>query len=130
MDTAVINFRTSLGTKSQAQILARQLGMDLSSVLNGFLSQFLRTKTLVFSTREEPSAWMIKTFKKSEEDVKAGRVVSFNNHGEELAFLDRMIKDGRRSKNNILKKVFKTTAKVTAKNKRSLSKQADFVYAG
>ena len=90
MDTAVINFRTSANVKSKAMALAEELGMDLSSVLNGLLTQFLRTKTLFFSTREEPSAWMIKNLAESEADIKAGRVVSFKNGEDEVAYLRKI----------------------------------------
>ena len=107
MDTAVINFRTSTRVKTRSMALAEELGMDLSSVLNGLLAQFLRTKTLVFSTKEEPSAWMIKNLAESEADIKAGRVTSFKNPGDEIAFLDKMIEDDKRRKNNLLKKVAK-----------------------
>lgn len=130
METAVINFRTSARVKSRSMALAQELGMDLSSVLNGLLAQFLRTKTLIFSTKEEPSAWMIKNLAESEADIKAGRVVSFKNPGEEIAFLDKMIEDDKRRKNKILKKISKATAKSTTLRKRGFSSQTDFVYPG
>ena len=72
MQTAVINLRVEPETKEKAQKLARQLGLNLSAVIEGFLAQFIRTKTVHFSLKEEPSEYMLQALKESKEDIKAG----------------------------------------------------------
>ena len=45
-------------------------------------------------TREIPNAYMREALRESEEDVKAGRVVSFADPQKALSYLDRMIQSG------------------------------------
>lgn len=90
MNTAVINIRTDPKTKAQAQKIARNLGFSLSSIINAFLKQFVKTKKVTFSLEEEPSPYLIKMLKKSEKDIKAGRVSPGFKTGEEaVAWLEK-----------------------------------------
>lgn len=98
MNTAVVNIKVNPETKRQAQQVVEELGLSLSSVINGFLKQLIRTRTVTFSTSEEPSEYMIQALKESAEDIKAGRVVTFKNLDEELHYLDKMIADEKKSK--------------------------------
>lgn len=98
MNTAVVNVKVNPETKRQAQQVVEELGLSLSSVINGFLKQLIRTRTVTFSTSEEPSEYMVKALQKSAEDIKAGKVVAFNNFDEELHYLDKMIADEKKSK--------------------------------
>lgn len=91
MQTAVINLRVEPQTKEKAQIVARQLGLSLSAVIEGFLAHLIRTKTIHFSLKEEPTEYMLQALKESKEDIKAGRVVSFKNPDKALQYLDRLI---------------------------------------
>lgn len=73
---------------------AYKLGMPLSVVIKAFLKQFIRTKSLTFSLLDEkPSMYLLKSLKKSEEDVKSGKVVSFKNGKDALNYLDAEIKN-------------------------------------
>ncbi len=54
--TTVINIKTDVKIKRQAQKLAEQMGLSLSGVINASLRQFLNSKTLFVSTEyREPS---------------------------------------------------------------------------
>lgn len=73
MNTAVINIKTNPETKIQAKKVADELGLSLSSILNAFLKQLIKTKTVTFSTHgEEPSAHLKSLIKKAEKDYKEG----------------------------------------------------------
>ena len=91
MNTAVINIKTDPKVKKDVQKTAAQLGFSVSALLNGYLRHFLKTKSVHFSINEEPSEYLLKTLRESEEDRLAGRVVSFDNPQEEKAFMDKLI---------------------------------------
>ncbi len=93
MNTAVINIRTDLGLKSAAQKVAEELGFSISSLVNAYLKQLVKTKTVHFSGEEEPSDYLIKLMKEAEEDRKAGRVSpSFDNAKDAIEWLDSSLK--------------------------------------
>ena len=48
MNTAVINFRIDLKVKKQAQAVAEELGMNLSTLLNGYIKHLVRTQRVEF----------------------------------------------------------------------------------
>ncbi len=89
MNTTVINIKTNPDVKSKAQAIAEELGLSLSSVINALLRQFVRTKAINLDlTREEiPSPYLKKMLKESMEDIKKGRVYSFHNPKDAVAFL-------------------------------------------
>lgn len=89
MNTTVINIKTNPDVKSKAQAIAEELGLSLSSVINALLRQFVRTKAINLDlTREEiPSPYLKRMLKESVEDIKKGRVYSFNNSKDAVAFL-------------------------------------------
>lgn len=89
MNTAVINIKTDPGLKLQAQRVATDLGFSLSSLINGYLKQLTRTKTIFFSAAtEEPSDYLIQALKESEADRKAGRTSpTFTNADDAIAWL-------------------------------------------
>jgi len=91
MSTAVINIRTDLKVKKQAQAIAEELGISLSSLINGFVRNLVRTKRVEFDLLEErQSEYMVKALKESEEDYKKGNYFSFNNVDEAVEFLDKI----------------------------------------
>lgn len=100
MNTAVINIRVNSTVKKQAQKTAEKMGLSLSDVINGFLRHLIKTKTVTFTAREEPSLWLIKALKESREDIKAGRVISFETWEEENRYLDNLIANDKKHKNN------------------------------
>lgn len=89
MNTAVINIKVHPDTKREARKVAEEMGLSLSGLINGFLRQVIRTKTITFSAREEPSEYMIKALKESQEDIKHGRVSpGFTNSEDAIAWLN------------------------------------------
>jgi len=93
MKTAVINIKTEMELKTQAQAIAADLGFSLSSLVNAFLKEITRTRAISFSLArgEEPSDYLIQTLKESEEDRLAGRYHSFSNADDAVTFLDNII---------------------------------------
>ena len=74
MNSAVITVKSDPQTKIVAQQIASQLGFSLSSLVNAFLKQLTRTKSVSFSiSSEEPTEYMLRALKESEADRKAGR---------------------------------------------------------
>ncbi len=89
MNTAVINIKTNPETKVKAQAVAEELGFSLSSLINGYLKHLVKTKTVHFTTSEEPSDWLIKILKENKKDMKAGRVSpGFDNTEDSIKWLN------------------------------------------
>lgn len=85
--TTVINFKTDKKVKSQAQAIAKKMGLNLSDVLNVFLRGFVRDKELNINL-EEPSDWLLKQLAEADADIKAGRVSpSFDNAKDAIKWL-------------------------------------------
>lgn len=98
MKTAVINIKTDAKVKAHAQKVAAELGFSLSSLINGYLRQLVKSKEVHFSLSEdEPSEYLIKALKESEKDRKAGRYVSFGSGENALDFLDEVIDGNKKS---------------------------------
>ena len=100
MNTSIVNVKVNPKVKKDAQRIAEELGFSISSLINGYLKQFIRTKVINFSLNEEPSEYMIKNLEESEKDIKAGRVISFKKGKEALKYLDNIIADEKKSKQN------------------------------
>lgn len=80
MSTVVINIKTDPKVKVKAQKVASELGFSLSALINGYLNQLIKTKTVHFSATEEvPSEYMVQALRESEEDRRRGRYKSFKN---------------------------------------------------
>jgi addiction module RelB/DinJ family antitoxin len=91
MDSTVINIKTDPKLKSQAQKIAKGLGFSLSSVINAYLKQFVRTKSVNFSLYDEshPSKRGIKALKESQKDIKEGHLSPpFTNTTDAIKWLD------------------------------------------
>ncbi len=99
MNTAVINIKTEPRVKLAAQKLAEELGLSLSAMINGFLHQAIKTKTLVFSAQNEdqPTEYLLESLRESEKDLKEGKTISFNSPRAVVKHLDKMIDHDRKS---------------------------------
>jgi addiction module RelB/DinJ family antitoxin len=95
MNTAVINIRTQSDVKKAAQQVAEDLGMNLSVLINGFLKNLIKTKTISLVDSEKPSQYLIDSIKEAKKDIRAGRVISFKEGSEAIKYLDEMIEDER-----------------------------------
>lgn len=89
MNSAVINIKTDIKIKKEAQKIASDLGFSLSATINGFLKQLIRDKTLVFTLNENtPSEYLLSSIKESKKERKTGEFHSFKNNKAAINFLD------------------------------------------
>lgn len=89
MNSTVINIKTDQAIKKEAQKIASDLGLSLSGVINGFLKQLVRDKTVMFTLNENnPSPYLLNSIKAAKQNRKNGDVYSFKNNKEALSFLD------------------------------------------
>jgi addiction module RelB/DinJ family antitoxin len=99
MQTSSILIKIDPELKAKAQKNAKKMGLSLSMVINHYLKDFITSKSLTFDYEdEEPSQFLIDSIKKSEDDIKAGRVISFDNPQEALDYVDSLIKHDRSKK--------------------------------
>ena len=90
MDSTIINIKTDPKIKKQAKKVASDMGLTLSGAINGFLRQFIRTKTLLFTLDERmPSEYLLSSIKESEKERKNKNFYSFKNNEEAIKFLDK-----------------------------------------
>ncbi len=89
MNTAVIITKTEPQVKVKAQRVAKDLGLTLSSLINAWLRQLIKTKTVVFSAAdEEPTQYLLDTLKESRGDIEAGRISpTFKDVDKAIAWL-------------------------------------------
>lgn len=95
-NSAVINIKIEARFKREVQKAAEDLGFSLSALIKGFLRQFARTKEVYFNVSEEPTEYLLRALKESEEDIKAGRIVSFKDPRQALSYLDKLIANDRK----------------------------------
>ncbi len=97
MESTVINIKTDPKVKIQAKRIASSLGFSLSSLINGYLNQLVRTKTVHFNlTDEEPNEYMTQSLREAEEERRKGKFKSFAATDEALEFIDRLIYEGKK----------------------------------
>ncbi len=90
MSTAVINIKTDIKIKKQAQKVSADLGLSLSGAINAFLRQMIRDKQVYFSLDESnPSVDLLKALEEAKLDRKEKRHYSFRNNREALDFLKK-----------------------------------------
>ena len=88
-NTTAINIRTDIKVKNKAQEIARKLGLSLSAVINAYLRQFVRTKSVSFSLEEQPSDFLLQTLAESKKDIENGYVSpAFDNIKDADKWLD------------------------------------------
>lgn len=76
--------------KLKAQAIAREIGVSLSSLINAYLRQFIRTKKVEFDLGEEPSEYLKKAMRQADKDIKAGRVSpTFDNAEDAITYLKK-----------------------------------------
>lgn len=83
MNTAIINIKTEPEVKQKAQKVAKELGLNLSALINGYLRQLIKTKRVEFDLDETPSEYLKQAIKQSREDLKKGKGSPIFNTGEE-----------------------------------------------
>ncbi len=87
MSHTTIHIKTDTKTRDDAKKIAEEFGFSLTSLVNVLLKQVVRNNTLTLTVNEQPSEYMVKSLHTSEEDAKAGRVISFESGKDALAYL-------------------------------------------
>ena len=72
----VINIKTDQETKKQAKELAEELGVPLSTIINVYLRQFIRTREFSFSLAYSMSPELEKTIVEIEKDIAEDKNLS------------------------------------------------------
>ena len=91
MSYAVVTTKVDPQVKREAQKTAEDLGMPLSVVIKAFLKQFIGTKSVSFSARdEEPSEYLKQAMCQAEKDWKEVKASPTFKTGEEaVAWLEK-----------------------------------------
>ncbi|MFH1559277.1 MAG: type II toxin-antitoxin system RelB/DinJ family antitoxin [Patescibacteria group bacterium] len=87
----MINFKTDNKTKKQAQKIAQEMGLSLSSVLNVMLLNFIKRKTLFISlNHEEPTDYLLDLLRESENEIKKNALSpKFRKSKEAIKWLNK-----------------------------------------
>jgi len=93
MAKTLINIRADVEVKNEAQKVARDLGLPLSTVINAYLRQFIRTKEVHFSMEGELKPSVKRRLDRLTKEAKAGKNVSgpFSNADEMDAHLNSLV---------------------------------------
>lgn len=88
MNNTVINIKTSSETKEGARQVAEELGFSLSSLINAYLKELVRTQRVSFTLQDEVAPYFMETLQESQDDVKKGKVSpSFSDPNKALDWL-------------------------------------------
>jgi len=84
MNTTALYVKIEPKTKKEAQKVAEDLGLSLSAVVNGFLKQFIKTKTITFSAHDEiPNKATRLLLRQADEEYRKGKTSPAFKTGEE-----------------------------------------------
>ena len=85
-----INIKADKEIKENAQRLAKELGLPLSTVMNAYLKEFIRERAVRFSLEPQLRPEVEKKINQAIKDYKAGKniVGPFNNIKEMDKYLD------------------------------------------
>lgn len=96
-----IHVKIDTQTRNEAKRVAEEFGFTLTALVNALLKQITRTKQLYLSVgKEEPTEYFKQLMREADEDIKAGRLISFNNPQEELKYLDGLIENDKKLRKN------------------------------
>lgn len=86
----VLNVKTDSGIKEKAQLLAKHLGIPLSTVVNAYLKEFVTTGTFKVQREPELTPAVKKELAYAMKDVAEGGSASsvFKNSKEAIAWLN------------------------------------------
>ncbi len=90
MDKTTINIRTNKEVKEKAQQTARDLGLPLSTIINAYLHQFVRTKEVHFHLEGELKPAVKKRLDRLQKEAMEGKNLSpvFRDAQEANDYLD------------------------------------------
>jgi len=86
----MINIKADKEVKENAQKLAKELGLSLSTVVNASLKQFIRTREVHFSAKHTMTPYLEGIVEEVMKDYKAGKNIAgpFSTAKEMDAYLD------------------------------------------
>jgi len=123
MKTAIITLKIEEKLKKNAQKVATDLGLSLSMVIKGLLSQFVVDKKVVFGDKEEenltPSKYLIEAMEEAKKNREEGWVSPlFDNAEDSFVWLDD---PNRKYVRDLHPELYQTGKKSAKKNSRSIS---------
>lgn len=93
MASTVISIKTDKDVKEEAQRIAKEMGFPLSTLINAFMRQFIKNKTVYFTIMptENIGEAMGKELEKIEKDIKKGLNLSpkFERMEDALGYLKK-----------------------------------------
>ncbi|MDO8657271.1 MAG: type II toxin-antitoxin system RelB/DinJ family antitoxin [Candidatus Levybacteria bacterium] len=93
MNYAIVNLKVDLKTKKEAQRIAEEIGVPLSTLLKSYIKQLIRTKRVSFDVSEEPSEYLLKAIRESEEDLEKNEASPiFDDPKKAIDYLHKQIK--------------------------------------
>jgi addiction module RelB/DinJ family antitoxin len=78
MAKTVLNVKTDVEVKREAQKLAKEIGVPLSTIVNAHLKQFISDRRVEFSAPLIPSARLRAVIEEAENDLKIGNTEAFS----------------------------------------------------
>ena len=76
MSKTLINIKTDTKVKKEAQKIAKELGVPLSTVVNAYLKEFVRERSVKLSLDPQLRPEVAKMLCEASEDIKKGRNIS------------------------------------------------------
>ena len=94
--TTIVNVKVDQKVKQQAQRVAEDLGFTLSGIINVYLRQLVRTKTVFVSEKyEEPSDFLAAALEEARLERSQGKNFTFSSNEEAVNFIDKVITDSK-----------------------------------
>ncbi len=86
----VINIKADKEIKEGATRIAKEMGIPLSTIVNAFLKQFIRDRSVTFEAPLVPTKKLEKILKEVDDDIKSGKNLSpaFNTAEDAINWLD------------------------------------------
>lgn len=90
MAKTTINIKADKDIKEKAQKTARDLGLPLSTIINAYLVQFIRTKEVHFYLEGELKSSVVQRLNKLTREARAGKNISksFDTAKEAITYLN------------------------------------------
>ena len=87
----LISIKIDRDTKTKAQMVAKDIGLPLSTLINAYLKQFVREKRVDFALPLRPNRKTAKFLDRSRADYNKGKNISpvFSNMKDAIAYLQR-----------------------------------------
>jgi addiction module RelB/DinJ family antitoxin len=83
-NNAIINLNIDPKIKKEAMKTAEEMGLTLSTAINGLLRKFIAEKRVEFSTPEIPNARLRKAMQDAREEYKQGKTPGPFNSAEQM----------------------------------------------